>query len=72
MTYIVIELQTDEQGQTANIVTAHEDKGQAYGKYHAVLSAAATSDVYRHAAVILDATGQQVEQYCFEHDEGRA
>lgn len=68
-TYIVIELQTNEQGQTANIVTAYNDEGQAYSKYHAILSAAAVSSVYRHAAVILDATGIQVAQYCFEHEE---
>ena len=68
-TYIVIELQTNEQGQTANIVTAYNDEGQAYSKYHAVLSAAAVSSVPYHAAVLLDHAGLQLAQWCFEHIE---
>ncbi|MBQ3339757.1 MAG: hypothetical protein IJG82_09260 [Atopobiaceae bacterium] len=69
MTYVVIELQTDEQGHTANITTAHETLEQAYSKYHAVLSAAAVSSVPYHAAVLLDHAGLQLAQWCFEHIE---
>ena len=69
MSYVVIELQTNSEGQTASIATAYADEGQAYSKYHAVLSAAAVSNVPYHAAVLLDRAGLQLAQWCFEHEE---
>lgn len=69
MNYIVIELQTNAEGQTANLVYAYDNLDQAYSKYHAVLSAAAVSNVPYHAAVLLDRAGIQLAQWCFEHEE---
>ena len=68
MAYIVIELQTSSQGQSSNIVTAYDSLAQAESKYHTILAAAAVSSVPHHAAVILDHTGMQLAQRCFEHD----
>ena len=43
--YIVIELQTNEEGQTANIVQAYSDRNEAASRYHQILAAAAISEV---------------------------
>lgn len=69
MTYVVIELQTNSEGQTANLAYAYDNLDQAYSKYHAVLSAAAVSKVPYHAAVLLDRAGLELAQWCFEHEE---
>lgn len=69
MAYVVVELQTNSEGHTANITTAHETLEQAYSKYHAVLSSAAVSSVPYHAAVLLNRAGLQLAQWCFEHIE---
>ena len=64
--YILIELQTTN-GQTANIVTPHEDKLQAESAYHSVLAAAATSQVGIHAAVLLDERGNLLKREFYRH-----
>lgn len=67
MNYITIELQTNDQGQTTNIVTAYDNLPQAQSKYFTILAAAAVSNVQQHAAVILDETGMIMAQQCFTH-----
>ncbi|ACV22559.1 Uncharacterised protein [Slackia heliotrinireducens] len=67
MTYIVIELQTNAAGQTANIVTAYDNQPQAENKFHSILAAAAVSAVPKHAAVILNEDGLIVKQWCYDH-----
>ena len=64
--YILIELQTTN-GQTANIVTAFEDKLQAESAYHSVLASAATSSVGIHAAVLLDEKGNLLKREFYRH-----
>ena len=68
MTYIVTELQTNREGVTANIVTAYTDRYQAEQKYHAILSAAAVSNVYIHAATILDMFGNVIKSEHYQHE----
>ena len=66
--FIVIELQTNENDQTANIVTAYADRAPAESKFHAILSAAATSQVPIHAAVMLDERGNLEKNEFYRHD----
>lgn len=68
MTYIVIELQTNRKGATANIVTAYTDRNQAEQKYHSILAAAAASKVYIHAATILDMFGKVIKSEHYQHE----
>lgn len=70
MSYVTIELQTDEEGRTASIVTAHADRNGAEGAYHAALAAAAVSPVPVHAVVLLEGDGTYMEGRCYEHGEG--
>lgn len=53
MKYLVIELQTQADGTVANIVTAYDERNQAESAYHAILSAAAVSELPCHAAMIV-------------------
>ncbi len=55
--FIVIELQTNNDGTTGTIVTTYADKNEAESKYHSILAAAALSDVSAHAAVMLNERG---------------
>lgn len=64
--YILVELQTNN-GTTANIVTAFEDKLQAESAYHSVLASAATSQVEIHAAVLLDERGSLLQREFYRH-----
>lgn len=66
MNYITIELQTNN-GTTANIVNAYDKLAQAESHYHQALSAAAVSNVERHACVILDETGMVIAQRSYDH-----
>lgn len=69
MTYIVIELQTNANGQVANLVWAYTDRGQAEQKYHLVLSSAAVSQLPAHAAVLLTGDGRTLASQCYKHEE---
>lgn len=66
--FIVIELQTNENDQTGNLVYAYTNKAEAESKYHAILSAAAVSNVYIHAAVMLDERGNSEKNEFYKHD----
>lgn len=67
--YIVIELQTSQDGTVGNLVYAYDSREQAESKYHAVLSAAAVSALPTHAAVLLTSEGFEVAQQCYHHGE---
>jgi len=67
MKYLVIELQTNAEGQVANLVTAFDTKLEAEAKYHTVLAAAATSAVVQHGAVLMTSTGKHIADQCYTH-----
>ncbi len=68
MTYIVTELQTNREGLTGTITTTYTDRYQAEQKYHSILAAAAVSDVYIHAATILDMFGGVIKSEHYRHE----
>lgn len=63
MTYIVIEIQENEDGSVANIVNAYwegtdeENRADAESKYHDILSVAPKSPIWYHSAVMMKAEG---------------
>ena len=65
--WIVIELQTDENGKVANIVTSHENRNEAESKYHQILSAGAISSIPTHSAVMLDERGNLEKSEYYLH-----
>ena len=66
--YILIELQTDIDGNTANIVTGYKDRAEAESAYYAKLSFAVTSTVPRHAVTLLDDDAAQMFRGVYNHD----
>lgn len=67
--YIVIELQTANDGSVGNFVWAYESREQAEAKYHTVLAAAAVSSLPVHSCVILRNDGQQMAAQAYKHGE---
>ena len=65
--FIVIELQKNENGAVANIVTDHSTQAEAESKYHAVLAAAAVSEIPVHSAIIVSEEGFPLMHQCYKH-----
>lgn len=65
--YIVIEIQTGDK--VATLVNAYEDRNAAENKYHTILSAAAVSEVPKHAAVMLTEEGTRLKSECYIHEQ---
>ena len=65
--YIVIEIQTQPDGQVGNLVSSHETKYDAESTYHSVLAAAAISALPKHAATLIRDDGTPLEYKCYEH-----
>ena len=66
--YIVIELQTINDSQVANIVNAYTEQAVAEQKYHSILAAAAVSALPCHAAVMLDEKGRMIKSEYYTHE----
>ena len=65
MSYIVIEIQSG--ASVATIVTQHETRQEAEGKFHEILAAAATSAVPVHSAVLMTDEGFPLRNECYKH-----
>lgn len=64
MTYITIELKTNDEGGTAaDVLYSGIDRRMAEKKYHEALSIATTSGRLCHAAVIIQGDGTFVQSY---------
>ena len=66
--FIVIELQTINDSQVANIVNAYPEKAVAEQKYHTILAAAAVSALPCHSAVMLDEKGRMIKSEYYTHE----
>lgn len=67
--YLVIEIQKNEAGQLAWLVTQHEELRDAESKYHTVLAAAAKTTLPRHSAAIIHEDGHSIEQKSYRTEE---
>lgn len=65
--FIVIELQTDSEGNVANLVTSHKERNDAEAKYHQILMAGAKSTLSCHSAVMLDERGNLEKSEYYLH-----
>ena len=66
--YIVIELQSINDSQVANIVNVYTEQKVAEQKYHTILAAAAVSALPCHAAVMLDEKGRMIKSEFYTHE----
>ncbi len=63
--YIVIEIQINDAGEVATIVTTDTDYWIAQQKYHSILAAAAVSALPVHTAVILTPYGDTITKQAY-------
>ena len=69
MKYLVIEIQTNQDGTVGNLVTAHDTLNAAESKYHLVLSYAAVSELPMHAASLIRSDGAVLASQFYTHGE---
>ena len=69
MEYFVLEIQKWCDGTWHNIVYQYNDRMAAESKYHAVLAYAATAQIPRNGAVVIDGNGQVLMSYVYSHGE---
>ena len=65
--YIITEIQTAENGAVGTIVTTKENRNEAESVYHGILAAAAISEVFCHAAVLMSEEGFPLRHECYRH-----
>ena len=65
--YVVIELQTMQDGTVANITTAYETQNAAESAYHSILATAAISSLPCHSAIIISNEGFPIMHACYHH-----
>ena len=67
--YVVVEIQTFDNGTIGSLVTPKDDYYQAESTYHTVLAAAALSELPVHTAVLLDNEGNVIHSQAFVKEE---
>ena len=65
--FIVLELQTNTEGQLGNIITTYTDQAEAESKYYQILSYAAVSNIPIHTALIITSEGLTLKSDCYQH-----
>ena len=68
MTYIILEIQKDAEGNVTYLVNKSNTRNGAESTYFQILAAAAISSVYQHAAVLLTDTGIEIMHQCYVHE----
>lgn len=68
MNYVVIEIQTNDNGSVGTLVSAYDDRNAAESKFHTVLAAAAVSQLPCHGAVLVTQEGFLLMQGCYKHE----
>lgn len=67
MSYLVVELQTYSDGSMGHIEWPFDNQAEAESRFHAVLSAAAVSEVTIHSCSLLASDGRLLNRGCYEH-----
>lgn len=65
--YIVLELQTDAEGNVASIMNSYDNINQADSAYYLALSSAAISSVKIHTLMMFTPTGQTIKSDYYKH-----
>lgn len=67
--YIVVEMQTNADGQVGVLATAYDDRVHAESAWHSVMASAAISSIPVHSAVLLDSFGAELLTAHYEHGQ---
>lgn len=66
--FIVLEMQKLDENTLAILpANTYESQAEADSKYHAILSVAAVSSVWKHSAVMLNEDGTPMKYDCYVH-----
>ncbi len=68
MSYIVMEIQKNNEGTIGTIVRQYDGKPEAESAYHMTLGAAAISGLPVHGAVIMAEDGFVLERKCYKSE----
>ena len=68
MTYIIVEVQTYDNGSIGHLTYQLGDQSSAEQKYHTCLAAAAVSTLPCHAVAMLDSQGRLIKREMYKHD----
>ena len=66
-TYIVLEIQTNNDGTVGTLIDTYDNRGSAESKYHLILSAAAVSQIPQHSCVLMTDDGFLLESKSYDH-----
>ena len=67
--FLIVELQTHQDGSLLHIEQIADDINTAYSKYYGILQYAAVSNLPCHSVCILSHRGEQIALQYFEHGE---
>lgn len=67
MKYLVVELQTFENGSMSTPTYSYDDRLSAEAKYYSILSAATKSALPVHACVLMTNDGRPLMNQCYTH-----
>ena len=67
--YVVVEIQTDAEGNVSTLVHACEGRDNAASVFHQILSYAAISALPCHGASWLNSDGSLVDWKAFRHEQ---
>ena len=70
MLYVVVELQTYENGTVGTLVNNYDNREMAESKYHQILTSAAVSSIPCHSAVMMTNEGIILKSERYLHEGG--
>lgn len=66
--FIVIEIQSNQDGTVGNIINSYDNEQEAASHYHQILASGAISNVYKHSAFLLNDDGWCMKSECYKHE----
>lgn len=66
MTYLIIEIQVNQDGTVGNLVYSKTDLNEALSTFHSILASAAVSTLRKHTAVVMNENGEFIDRGSFE------
>lgn len=67
--YIVMEIQTNANGEVGTLINQYESRNQAESKFHTILASASVGNLPVHTAVIMTNEGVTLRAECYKNGE---
>jgi len=69
MAFIVVEIQTAQDGSVGTLINSYDSRKNAESRYHQILAAAAISELPVHAAMLMTEHGKPIKYESYDHEE---